>query len=136
MASIGEDLRTFLLADAGISAAVGTRIHQDIAPQGYDGQYIWFGRGGTENEDMLDSVAGEKSFREFFDIETISRDINESLSLAALVKGKHNSRATFGSGTIQGLFVTDHADDYIPRGIGQDSGLFVAALQLEIVGYQ
>lgn len=133
--SIGEDLLTYLLADSSIASAVGTRCHQNKAPHGYDGQYIWFGRAATENADAIDDAAGTAPFRQYFDVECCSDDIDEAIDLADLVKAKHLARGSFGAGTIQGVFVTDHADDYIPRGVNSDEGMHVAALQLELVGY-
>ena len=133
--SLGEDLRTWLLADASITALVGTRCHQNKVPQNSTSPYIWYGRATTENEDAIDDIAGTIPFVQMFDVECISDDIDEALNLADLLKAKHLTRGTIGSGTVQGVFVSDHADDYIPRGDNSDDGRHVAALQFQIMGY-
>lgn len=135
MTVIGEDIRTWLLADASISAVVGARVHQNKVPQASAAPYVWYGRATTANEDALDDPAGTTPFSQIFDIESISDDIDEALDLADLLKAKHLARGTIGSGTVQGVFVTDHADDYIPRGVDSDDGRHVAALQFEFMGY-
>jgi len=137
MSDLGKDLRTYLLADSDIETAVGDdRIHQNKAPEGYAGLYIWYSRGGTDDEDELADAEGSAPFREFFDVELIGRDLDAVLALADEVRSHHKARGSFGSGTVQALFVRDHADDYLPRGIfDDDQGLHVAALQFEIVGY-
>ena len=134
-ATLGEDLRTWLRADASILDLAGTRVHQNKAGNKYNGQYIWYGRATTQNEDALNDPAGTDPFSQIFDVEAISDDIDEALNLADLLKAKHLARGTFGAGTVQGVFVSDHADDYIPRGINSEDGLHVAALQFEIMGY-
>jgi len=135
MADIGEDIRTWLLADASISAVVGTRVHQNKAPQASTTPYIWYGRATTQNEDALADDAGTAPFSQIFDIEAISDDIDEALDIADMLKAKHLSRGLIGGGRVQGVFVTDHADDYIPRGDNSDDGRHVAALQFEFMGY-
>lgn len=140
MTAIGEDIRTWLLADASIAAVVGTnaatsRIHQNKPPQNESTPYIWYGRATTENEDAIDDPAGTDPFTQIFDVESISDDIDECIDLADLLKAKHLFRGTIGNGTVQGVFITDHADDYIPRGDNSDDGRHVAALQFEFKGY-
>ena len=140
MTAIGEDIRTWLLTDSSITAMVGStaaaaRIHQNKAPQNESTPYIWYGRATTNNEDAIDDPAGTLPFSQIFDIEAISDDIDEALDLADLLKAKHLARGTLGTGSVQGVFVTDHADDYIPRGDNSDDGRHVAALQFEFMGY-
>jgi len=138
MSSLGIDLRSYLLDDSDISDAVGAeRMHQNKTPESYDGLYIWYSRGGTDDEDELDDEEGTAPFREFFDVEVIGRDLDAVLDAADELRSHSKARGTFGDGTVQALFVRDHADDYLPRGIfDDDEGFHVAALQLEIVGYE
>jgi len=137
MSQLGIDLRVYLLADSDISEAVSERCHQNKVPEGYDGLYIWFARGGTDDEDGLGDAEGEAAFREFFDLEVIGRDLGDVLDVADEIRSHNKARGSFGNGDVQALFIRDHTDDYIPRGIfDDDEGLHVAAVQLEIVGYQ
>lgn len=134
--TLGEDLRAFFLADGPISSAVGgARIHQNMAPEQYAGRYLWFGRAGTQPEDAHDDAVGERPFRELFDLEAISEDLDEAEALADLLRGKDKYRGALGSGTVQALRITDQDDDYLPRGDDSDEGRHVAALELQVIGY-
>lgn len=137
MSQLGIDLRAYLLADEDIASALGSRLHQNKTPESYAGAYGWLARGGTDDELELDESEGGGGFREYFDLELYGRDLDQVLELAEAVRAHNCARGAFGNGTVQALFVRDHADDYIPRGIfDDDQGLHLAALQLEIVGYQ
>jgi hypothetical protein len=41
--------------------------------------------------------------------------------------------ATFGDTTLQGIFVEEQPDEYLPRGVLADSGLHVASKSVEVV---
>ena len=134
--SLGEDIRARLLADATIRAAVGgQRVHRNTIPQTKLGTRIWFSRAGVEHEDVVSDGAGVQPFRERFDLEVIGDDLDDVDTTATAVRALHKITGTFGAGTIQRMFVTDHQDDYVPRGVGTDEGAHVAAMQLEITGY-
>ena len=82
-------------------------------------------------------LGGVAAYLAYAVLSWFSRDLDEALELSDAVRAHNKARGAFGDGTIQGLFIRDHADDYIPRGIfDDDQGLHVAALQFEIVGYQ
>ena len=138
MSKLGIDIRSFLLADSDISDDVGgERIHQNVAPEEYDGAYIWYARAGTGDaeEESFDDDTGTAEFREYWDLEAITSTLTATLALIELVKNHHRHRGGFGGGTVQAIWVREHADDYIPRGVFSDEGHHVAAVQLEIVGY-
>lgn len=139
MSQIAEDIRSYLIAQAGVATLAGARIHQAKAPQGYGGTFAVFFRRQTENEDELNASLGEAAFREFFDVECVSIDLDESQRLADAIKAvTHNLEGSFGSGlgTVQGVFVRDQDDQYEPRISDEDGALHVAALDVEIVGYE
>ncbi len=131
MTTLGVQLRTFLAGKTG----VGERIHQNKAPQATDKPFIWFSRATTGEEEELNPEVGQQPFSEMFDVECISTDIDEALAIADDVRAQRYYRGEFGTGRVQGVFITDHEDDYIPRGVDADSGLHVASVLLEIVGY-
>ena len=136
MASIGEDLRTFLLADSDISTAVGgTRVYQNEAVENYSGAFIWYSRSDTEPLQTLDESAGTRPWTEYIDLECISESIDGAIDLGDLIRAMHASRGTFGGGTVSGVFIGSQADCYIPRGDASDDGLNVCAFNLQIVGY-
>lgn len=132
MADVATRLRTFLLSDATISGIVGERIHQGFVPETTSGDYIWFARSGVEPLRVLASgVIEPLSVR--FDLEAISEDIERSQTLAAAIRNKLDAyRGTFVDTTTQGIFVEDHNDDYMPRGIFGDEVVYVAAMNVEI----
>lgn len=133
---LGIDLRTWLLAVGGIDTIVDGRVHQNHAPESYQGAYIWIGRGGMEPADELNEGPAVNPFTEFWDVEIYSRDIDETEDLAELVHSLAPMRGGVGSGTVQRLTITDHADDYLPKGMyGDDDGLHLAALQVTVMGY-
>lgn len=136
MSVIAEDIRAFLLADANISSDVGgARIEQNKQIEKYEGMFIWYARSGNGQERSLDDAAGAAHFRELFDLDVVGLDVAAVDALGKRIRDKDATRGTFGAGTIQGLFVTDQADDYIPRAVGADDGFHIASMQLEIFGY-
>ena len=136
MSTIGTDIRTWLIADAAITAVVGARVFENKINQGNDDNVcIWFARATTSGEDALDDDSGTKPFRQIFDLEVISKDIADTNTVADLITAKRLHRGTFGVGKVQGVFIDDHSDDYIPRGVNSDDGWHIAAFQLDIAGY-
>lgn len=134
MADIATRLRTFLLADTTVTGVVGQRVHQAKVPEGQDAPFIWFGRSGTTEIDILDQQPGAEPFSTTFDLEVISDDLSEAQDLAIYVKSTlNNYSGAFADSTVKGIFATDHNDQYIPRGIGSDDGRFVPAIQVEII---
>lgn len=135
MTTLGKDLRTHLLTDASLVALVGQRVHQNRAPAQYLGPYVWFARRGVDWEDCLDDDAGEDPFRQFIDVECLAMDLDDTEAMADCIRSLHGYHGSLGAGSLQGLWVLDQDDDYIPRGHGSDDARHVAALQLEIAGY-
>ena len=134
MTDIATRLRTFCLADAAVTALAGSRMAQGVVPEQIATPYVWFSRANTEDVDTLDAAAGEQPFVTAFNVEAISDDIGEAQDLAAALKSRLNKyRGAFADVTVKGIFVTDHNDDYYPRGLGADEGRHVAALRVEII---
>jgi hypothetical protein len=134
MSDFAENLRAFLIADSGVTALVGARVHQNHAPQKYDRPFVWLRLRGTENLDKLDDAVGAEPFRLFYDLECVSPSVAQAASLASTIKSiLHNYRGAMGSGSVRGAFVQDHDDDYVPRSVDGDNGLHVAALDVELI---
>lgn len=134
MADVAENLIAFLLTDATVNAAVGgNRICQTHVPQEFEPPLIWFQRTGETMNDCLDAAPGDDPHEVMFDLECVAATEGAELSLAEAVKDKlHGFRGAFGSQQVQAVFCEDHQDDYEPRSIDSDSGLFVAAMQIMI----
>jgi len=136
MASIGENLRSFITSSTGVlavfsGAAAPNAVLQNKLPYGPPLPRIWFGRASQEEEVDLSGTGGlvESSWN----IEAISDDVDEALEIADAVKADLNGhRGTFGSGTVKGCFVEDHDDDYQPKGVGSEDGFYVAAISARI----
>lgn len=133
---IGEDLRSFLLSSTGVTAAVANSTTPGVIEQNTIREYapsprIWYQR-RNENEDL--DLGGTGGIIESnWDIECHSEDPDEPFTIAAAVKSAlHGHRGTFGSGSVQGVFVEDHDDDYIPKGVGSEEGLYVASFSARL----
>lgn len=135
--SIDESLVAYLLTKSAITTLVGSRVVMAKAPQGDALPYLWVNRGTSEDEDDLAANSGSTTqFRETFDVEAVSDDLDEAQTLAQQVKSLHKTRGDFGSGSVQGLFVSDHTDNYQPTNISADDGRHVATAEIEVVGYE
>lgn len=120
------------MSDERISAIVGNRVHQAHVPQELDGPWIWYGRSGSEGLDTLDGD-GPGQFYHFFDVELISKDLDDPQLMAAYIFERMNGKKTIGSETFKGVFIREHNDEYIPHGVMDDSGWHVAALRAEVI---
>ena len=136
--SIGVDLRTWLLDDAAIAAIVGDRVHQNTVPQDTgEAPYIYYSMSITDRTQDPDmNNPSPVPYRVQWDIECISRDIDESLNLAELVGAREQYRGSFGNGYVAGIFITSQNDEYQPRGISDDDGWHVSTLDLQTAGYR
>lgn len=138
MSTLAEDLRAELIADSEIATAVVTRVHYQHVPESVVGSYVWFSRSGSSDDDdrTLGDASGQKyHFRELWDMEGISSDLASAQALAGMLKKFDSHQSSLGDGSVQGIFVRDHTEDYIPRGVLNDDGFFVGAVQFEIIGY-
>jgi hypothetical protein len=135
MADTAENLRTKLLADGTIAGLVGTHIHQGTVPQNdlATFPYIWFARSSRRLDRVLDEAAGAASDEEWFNVECVSDDLDESQDLAQAVRDDIECfRGTMGTQTVKAVFVEDQDDSYVPRNTAGENELHVAALSLQI----
>lgn len=134
MATIGENIRKVLLADStGVNAIVSGRVHQNSIPETITMPRVWYTRASSVEEVDNDGVGGltESSW----DIECHAEDLDDALNLADNVKSLLNgTKGSFGDDTVQGIFVEDHDDDYLPKGLGEDddSHIHVASISAQI----
>lgn len=135
MSQFASDFRSFLLDQVAIAAAVGTHVHVGSVPQPTNPPYVWIGRGGVSHERTLGQAQGETPFEERWDLEVWSDELGEVQDIAELIRGLDCAKGAFGDGTIQCLYVEDHADDYSPKGNFGDEGYDLAALSITIYGY-
>ena len=127
MATIAEDLRTFLLVDQDITALVDGRVHQAKMPEQSRYPAVWFARAGRNEPLDLDGTGGLTQHR--FDLECLSTDLAQAEDLAdATWSYLHGHRGTFGTRSVQGVFLSDQDEDYIPRGAAGDDGIHAVAI--------
>lgn len=134
MADLPTNLRAFLLDATAITDIVGdTGVYQGMVPQDVALPYVWFRRASRRLEPTLDAEPGDDPDELWFDVEAISDDLDVAQSLAdAITDALGNYRGTFGDALIQGAFVDDQDDDYVPRGTVGETELHVAALAVQI----
>lgn len=136
MADIAENLGTVIVGSTAIlavfpGAATPNAVVQSVEPEYPPHPRIWYGRNGSNEELTLDAAGG--LVEHTFDVEVISDDLDECQDIASVVKRYlHGKRGTFGTQTVQGVFVEDQTDDYVPRGLSGEEGLHVAALSVNI----
>lgn len=140
MASLGEDIRTFILASTGIAGAStaltlarANAVTQNSYPVKPPDPRIWYRRAGSETVRCLGGEAGPKN--EEWDLEVIGGDIDEVLAIVPAVKTRFDGyQGAMGSSsrTVQAIFVDDHDDDYEPRGVASEEAVNVSALRLTI----
>ncbi len=109
---------------------------------------IFFDRSDSEQDLMLNADQGLTTT--IFNVEVASLAVDSAIPsgdavvqpLTKTLKDVLNGfRGAFGSNFADtsyhsvslGMFVSDHADDYQPRGVDADDGYFVAAFQVKIV---
>lgn len=137
MASIGENLRTFITASTAISdqfdsiTDVGV-VEQNTIREDAPSPRIWFQR-SQQNEPLdVDGTGG--LVESLWDIEVHSEtSADETLDIADVLKTRlHGHQGKLGTQTVQGIFVEDHDDDYLVKGDASENGLHVAALSARI----
>ena len=135
MADTAQNLRAFLVANAGISAIVGVNVCQGAVPQSdvVEPPYVWLGRASRRLDRTLDAAVGSASDEEWFDVEAISDDLDESQDLSEAIRAALECyRGTMGTQTVKGVFVDDQDDQYVPRGTLGETALHTAALSVQI----
>lgn len=136
MADIGENIRSAIIASTAVKAvltnyaAIGA-VEQDTYRQSPPLPRIWFSRSIQNTELDVNGNGGLE--QSSWDIEVQSDVIGTAQNLASVVKSYLNGKmGTFGTQTVQGVFVNDHDDNYIPRSISSEDGIYVAAMSVDI----
>lgn len=134
MATIGENIRAAMIADStGVEALVSGRIHQNNVPESIVHPRVWFTRAASFEEVDNDGNGGLTDSS--WDIECHALTLDAAESVADAVKTLLNGhRGAFGGDTVQGIFVEDHDDDYLPKGLGEDDNnhIHVASISAQI----
>lgn len=126
MATMPEDLVSFIAGSTAISTLVSTRVHYGQIPQSSAYPHIWC-KTTTDNEELtMDGTGG--LHEAFVDLECAAKTESEAQALADVVKPRmHGYKGTMGSSTAQGIFLSDKDDEYIPFSNQSDDGVHVIA---------
>lgn len=136
MTDLSQDFRTYLLTKSTITDLVSgsglARIHQNKVPEQSALPHICFFRRQTLVERALNEQNPTPTMANF-DVECVSATQLGANALAEAVRAAiDGQRGTFGSTTVQGIFVEDHDDDYQRRNDESDDAKYVATFQVEI----
>ena len=136
MLDIMEAIRAYLLTLANLSGVhVG-----EVVPEGTGETYVWLNRSGETVTDELSNVYDIDGIS--VDVEIVSEDIDTCRLLTRAVKfwlrryplHSQSFQDDFGNTrTIHAFRVEDHDDNYIPKGLQDDSELHVGALSVEVM---
>lgn len=108
-------LRTFLLADTGIAAVVGTRVYPIKIPQGINQASIVYTRISGQGIYHMGGPSGLAMPR--YQLDAWAPKADDATTLANLIKDRIDGfRGVMGSGpmavTVQGVFLLDEREDY------------------------
>ena len=143
MASLGEDLRAFLVGSTGLAAAWPSTARglaaEHVVEQNYIAQdpplpRIWFQRDNENRELLLDGPSAPRVSEWNVEVIAATDDVVSDI-VEALKTRLHGYDGTLGSTGARAALVTaeDHDDDYILRGLASpDEAVSVAALRVTI----
>lgn len=132
--AIDEQLIAYLLADTGVSALVATRVHEGQVPQVDTFPYVWLERHTKEQTGGL-TPRETQLVEQRFNVECVATSIASAQTLAEAVRASLHEKRGVLTGTeaaVQGVFVEDHSDDYLPRNSGEDEGLHIVSLDVSV----
>lgn len=134
MADVATRFRAFLLADTSFKTKLGDRIYQDrVGDQSPSRPYLWFSKRLTNYSNCIDDANGAAPTSVSFDVESIAPVLSESQDIAELVRARcHMYRGAFDDTTVKGVFVREQDDEYVPRGMGSNEGLFATVFDVEV----
>ena len=130
MSDVAENLRQAIISDERVCAIVGNRVHQAHVPESSKEPYIWYGRETSDSLRTLDGIGGP--FSHYFNVEAVSPSLDQSQKLAEYIRERLDNQRVIGTVSFKGVFVEEHTDEYIPRGIYSDEGLKVSALHVQV----
>lgn len=139
MATVDENLKTFLLADSTVKRLSQGRICENHVPQGPNGgpylPYVFFYLSAESDDTALDDANGRTPNRTHFFVECYGQGISASRALGNAVRSRLDlyRGSAFGDQTAQGVFCASVGDDYEPRGAGADQGVHGAHYAVEVV---
>lgn len=131
MATLDENLRTFLLAQAGINS-ITTNVHNNSTPDTKTTPYIWLQLFDEFQPLKLGGASGIRTST--FDCEATGTSLSQIKTLSAAIKNSlHGYIGAMGDQSVAWVDVTSRDDTYLSRqDFGDSKNLHVLALQIQI----
>ena len=131
---IVESLRTWLTAQAAVTAIIGTRAYPAQAPQRAALPMIVFTRESEDKYPALDGTGGGTQLAAAeFDLECIAKTPAEASALAAaVVAAIKDYQGAMGDDTCEAVMITDEYDGYQKPTEGSDNGRHVTTIEFQL----
>lgn len=129
-ADAAQDIRTYVLADATVSA-ITSRFYVNVVPHVGVKPFIWLRRSGANGA----GVIGESDdiWQRRFDMECVAGDLDEASDLADAVRSRlDGTYGTMGSNAYAWVEVQDQYDDYDVVNQSADEHIEVVALSVQV----
>jgi len=145
VATVDEDLKAFLQANAPLAAKIGSRIHENHVPMKVNpltGEitmtsqipYVWFQQTGEVREDCVGDTVGTLPIAYEFAVEVVAQGIRDARTIGALIVNCLHllTKTTFGSRTIQVVFCENQSDQYVPQNGAVGRGFHVTSYSVQV----
>ena len=140
MSNFLQDLRSYIVASTSIADQLGTTVavHYNHVPQQQSLPYLWFRTNENNVDRTMDGVGGIRNA--LIDVEVVAATASECQDLSdavhELLDGAKRLFMPTSTGTakhfVQGAFMRDKDDNYLPRNIGDDEGRHISAYDLDV----
>jgi len=134
-----SDLVQYLRADSAVGAIVAEKVHNARVPTkanggGSDLPFVWLRRRSVERWPIQCQVPRmDYTFATWFDIECAASTADQADSLVDAVRSALDGYyGLIGTSVTPGVVVTDQEDDYVPRNLADDAGIFVDTLLVRV----
>lgn len=110
MADVGDAIRGFLIADAGVSALVASRIYPDVLPQGYTvatGGALTYTVIDTVHDHLINGLSGIARSRIEFAAFAVTRAISNSIAEAVRASGLVGTTGLVGDVRVESVMIVD-----------------------------
>jgi len=110
MASLGEAIRGYLIADAGVLALTSSRIYPDVLPQGYsvsDGGALTYTTISTVHDHLINGLSGIARSRIEFAAFAGTRAAADAIAEAVRASDLVGTTGTVGGVFIESVMIAD-----------------------------